>query len=132
FREDLFYRIAVLQVTAPALNERKTDIPALVEHYLKEESRAGQNVEIQSIEAEGMEILTCHDWPGNIRELRNVIVRLVAESGAGSTITADAVRRILYPAMTRTSKPAIKVCAAEEVKPDESLDQYLDRVTICA
>lgn len=74
FREDLYYRLNVVPLQLPSLRERVEDIPRLVEHFVRQESpRLGR--EVKSIAAETMTLLQKHTWPGNIRELRNVIQR---------------------------------------------------------
>jgi len=76
FREDLFYRLNVVPVRLPALRERTGDIPLLVEHFLaKFNDRLRKKVE--GVEPEALEILVSYPWPGNIRELENVIERAV-------------------------------------------------------
>jgi len=76
FREDLFYRLNVVPIRLPALRERTGDIPLLVEHFLvKFNERLKKKVE--GVEAEAMETLVAYPWPGNIRELENVIERAV-------------------------------------------------------
>ena len=70
FREDLFYRLEVLTVRVPALNERKEDIPALVEHFARETPRRVRFGD------EAMAALQRTDWPGNVRQLRNLVHRL--------------------------------------------------------
>jgi two-component system, NtrC family, response regulator AtoC len=76
FREDLFYRLNVVPIRLPALRERTVDIPLLVEHFLvKFNERLKKRVE--GVEAEAMETLVAYPWPGNIRELENVIERAV-------------------------------------------------------
>ncbi len=76
FREDLYYRISVFPITIPPLRERKEDIPLLAEHFLKQFSSSfGKNIE--KIDDSAMEILINYPWPGNIRELQNVIERAV-------------------------------------------------------
>jgi len=76
FREDLFYRLNVVSIPLPALRERASDIPLLIEHFLKKfNGRLKKNV--QGVEAEAMELLSAHPWPGNIRELENVMERAV-------------------------------------------------------
>ncbi|HEY8038632.1 MAG TPA: sigma-54 dependent transcriptional regulator [Polyangiaceae bacterium] len=76
FREDLYYRLNVVPIRLPALRERTTDIPLLVEHFLaKFNDRLKKKVE--GVEAEAMEVLVAYPWPGNIRELENVIERAV-------------------------------------------------------
>src|SRR5580692_8159704 len=76
FREDLFYRLNVVPIRLPALRERTGDIPLLVEHFLtKFNERLRKKVE--GVEPEAMEALVSYPWPGNIRELENVIERAV-------------------------------------------------------
>ena len=74
FREDLYYRLNVIQITMPPLRDRKEDIPLLVQHFLDKFSRQNQK-EIKGIAPEAMEALHSREWPGNIRELENVIER---------------------------------------------------------
>jgi two-component system response regulator PilR (NtrC family) len=77
FREDLFYRINVIPIMLPPLRERREDIPLLAEHFLaKYAEQMGKDV--TSISHDAMELLMRHDWPGNIRELENVLERAVA------------------------------------------------------
>jgi DNA-binding NtrC family response regulator len=72
FRSDLFYRLNVFPIRVPALRERKEDIPLLVEHFLQHyASRAGKN--ISNVSEDTLELLKSYSWPGNIRELQNVI-----------------------------------------------------------
>ncbi len=76
FREDLFYRLNVVSIRLPALRERATDIPLLVEHFLaKFNDRLKKNV--AGVEPEAMDLLVAYAWPGNIRELENVMERAV-------------------------------------------------------
>jgi DNA-binding NtrC family response regulator len=72
FREDLFYRLNVLPVYLPPLRDRKTDIPHLVHHYIHFFNDV-HNLKIKGFIADAMEVLINYTWPGNIRELRNVI-----------------------------------------------------------
>jgi two-component system response regulator PilR (NtrC family) len=77
FREDLFYRLAVVPIRVPSLRERKSDIPLLVEHFLKKYSiMLGK--EISEISSYALEVLMGYDFPGNVRELENIIERGVA------------------------------------------------------
>jgi DNA-binding NtrC family response regulator len=76
FREDLFYRLNVLPVYLPALRERREDVPALVEFFLKRYARENGR-EIRSVTAETMSYLKGYLWPGNVRELQNYIERAV-------------------------------------------------------
>ena len=77
FREDLFYRIHVIPVYLPPLRERKEDIPALVEHFLKKFSQQMKK-EVKGLTPQSMQRLMLHEWPGNVRELENTIEFAVA------------------------------------------------------
>jgi transcriptional regulator with GAF, ATPase, and Fis domain len=80
FREDLYFRLAVVPVTVPSLRSRREDIPILVEHILK---ITGASL---TVTAETMAAMSSHDWPGNVRELRNVLERAIYMAQAtGST-----------------------------------------------
>jgi PAS domain S-box-containing protein len=76
FREDLYYRLNVFPIEVPPLRERRKDIPLLVEYFIDRYARkAGKN--IRSVEAKTLQLLQSYSWPGNIRELQNVIERSV-------------------------------------------------------
>ncbi len=76
FRPDLYYRLNVFPIRVPALRERKEDIPLLVRHFVQQFSQQNNRV-INTIPSETMEALVRYHWPGNIRELQNVIERAV-------------------------------------------------------
>jgi transcriptional regulator with GAF, ATPase, and Fis domain len=81
FRQDLFFRLNVIPIRVPPLRERKEDIPQLVEHFVAKYG-PGMNRAIKRIDSKAMERLMRYDWPGNIRELENVVERgLVLGSG---------------------------------------------------
>ncbi len=89
FREDLYHRLSVIVISVPSLDERKSDIPLLVDHFIRQIcSETGKST--RPIEPEALQLLVDRSWTGNIRELRNVVERLLILSGA--TITADDVR----------------------------------------
>ncbi|MEG1021185.1 MAG: sigma-54 dependent transcriptional regulator [Myroides sp.] len=80
FREDLYHRLAVILIKVPALNDRRDDIPLLIEHFTKkigEENGSAQ----KSFSADAINLLKAYDWTGNIRELRNVVERLIILGG---------------------------------------------------
>lgn len=88
FRLDLYHRLGVILIKVPSLNERRDDIPLLTNKFLEDiASEYGQS--IKSIDKKAMELLQKHNWTGNIRELRNVVERLIILSG--KTITASDV-----------------------------------------
>lgn len=76
FREDLFYRLNVLPIEVPPLRERKDDIPLLVRHFLQVHAE-DQGLKVKDVSPDALEALQLYDWPGNIRELRNLIERLM-------------------------------------------------------
>ncbi len=76
FRQDLFYRLNVFPIHVPALRERREDIPTLVRHFAQQFARRMKKT-IETIPADVMEQLTAYEWPGNIRELQNLIERAV-------------------------------------------------------
>jgi two-component system nitrogen regulation response regulator NtrX len=76
FREDLFYRLNVVPVRLPPLRERREDIPELVDHFLARFA-AERRMPAPSISDEGLAALQAHDWPGNVRQLRNIIERTI-------------------------------------------------------
>jgi two-component system, NtrC family, nitrogen regulation response regulator NtrX len=92
FREDLYHRLSVIVIKVPALNDRKEDIPLLTEKFL-EDIAEEHGAKKKSIDPKALEALKKYNWTGNIRELRNVIERLVIMS-AGD-ITEDDVRKYL-------------------------------------
>lgn len=84
FREDLYYRLKVIEIPVPPLRERKEDIPDLVEYFLAQYSKELDR-KIDKISPETMRLLTNYSWPGNIRELKNVIERALV-LGTGNTL----------------------------------------------
>ncbi len=92
FREDLFYRLNVIYVYVPTLRERREDIPQLI-HYFIEKYSQQMSIEKPEIKQEAIEILMGYDWPGNIRELQNVIQRLLITSD--SEITSNDVQNVI-------------------------------------
>ena len=76
FREDLYYRLNVIAMRLPPLRERKSDLPLLIAHFIERSSKA-MGKTISGLTEEAMQVLTGHRWPGNIRQLENVIERAV-------------------------------------------------------
>jgi DNA-binding NtrC family response regulator len=72
FREDLYYRLNVIPILLPPLRERRTDIPLLVEHFLRKHAQDGRQREVS---AEALALLMAYDWPGNVRELESLLER---------------------------------------------------------
>ena len=94
FREDLFHRLAVILIHVPSLNERRSDIPLLVNHFLKLVCQ-DHGIALKTIDIAAVQALQALNWTGNIRELRNIIERLVILSD--QCITANDVQRYANP-----------------------------------
>ncbi|MBT2162137.1 sigma-54-dependent transcriptional regulator [Zobellia barbeyronii] len=80
FREDLYHRLAVILIQVPALNDRRDDIPLLIEHFAKKIA-SEQGIAPKVFSAKAIKLLKSYDWTGNIRELRNVVERLIILGG---------------------------------------------------
>jgi two-component system nitrogen regulation response regulator NtrX len=90
FREDLYHRLNVVPIRSPSLSERRDDIPMLVMHFMKRFS-ATSGLPIREIGEDAMAVLQAHSWPGNVRQLRNIVERLLilATDDAAQAISAD-------------------------------------------
>ena len=100
FREDLFYRLSVIPVALPPLRERKVDIPLLVNFFLKKMSEKNKQP-LKEITNDGLDLLSDYTWPGNIRELENLIERLTVIS-QGNQIDPD----LIAAHLSNNPKPA--------------------------
>lgn len=104
FREDLYYRISVLQLFLPPLKQRCEDIPLLVQHFLEEK---GYGDIIKHLSDDFWEHLCTYHWPGNIRELQNVVERFIANYQNKSNNEIDfvgIVQKALYPGSLQTNR----------------------------
>jgi transcriptional regulator with PAS, ATPase and Fis domain len=126
FREDLFYRIAVLTINTPPLRKHVSDIPLLIEHFLCEAEQKIKCSRKHTIEQEGITVLSNYGWPGNVRQLRHVVERLVATTMDGEIITADAVRRALPNGNLSGAGAQVPLLYHE----NDSLEAFLDRTLL--
>jgi two-component system nitrogen regulation response regulator NtrX len=101
FREDLYHRLSVVPVRMPSLAERRDDIPMLVTHFMRRLS-TGSGLPMRQIGEDAMAVLQAHSWPGNVRQLRNIVERLLilATDDAAHAVSAD-----LLPADLGASVP---------------------------
>ncbi len=99
FREDLYYRLDVIPIVLPPLRLRTGDIPLLVQHFLDKFSRESGKP-VPAITGEAMRALLAHEWRGNVRELENLIERVVAFS-SGQPVTDEEIRGWLHRPMTQ-------------------------------
>lgn len=113
FREDLFYRLNVIPVKVPALRERKSDIPLLIHHFMESFNRSRQR-SLRGIAPDALQLLTHYPWPGNIRELENLIERLTILKGDGVVEISDLPDRY--------RKASIQADSADMDIPDNGLD----------
>jgi len=108
FREDLYYRLRVVEISIPPLRERRNDIPALAHHFLdlanKKMSRA-----IRGFSNQVMDVFTAHEWSGNVRELENEIERAVALAGDEDTVHLDMLSEHLRGAGGLASPSGIEI-----------------------
>ena len=104
FREDLYYRLNVLNVTLAPLRQRKGDIALLVEGFIKEFNEKYMK-KISGIDDESLRILNAHEWPGNVRELRNTIERAVLQC-EGERLAPDCLRTAAPFAVAASAPPA--------------------------
>ena len=93
FREDLYHRLSVIEIDVPPLRERRSDIALLVEHFI-DEICSRHNITTKGIDTEAIELLSTRPWTGNIRELHNVVERLIILSD--ENITVDTVERYCH------------------------------------
>jgi DNA-binding NtrC family response regulator len=121
FREDLYYRLAEVEVALPPLRERLDDVEVIVNAMLEEHAKEG--VQRKTIDQQGMRWLMMQPWPGNVRELRNVLRRVLAMSN-GSTITLDdfsamssgtSPGRMSIPPASPTSEAGGPIVSSEDV-----------------
>jgi DNA-binding NtrC family response regulator len=110
FREDLYYRLNVIEVKIPPLRERKEDIEVLARHFVEKYSRENQK-KVVGITEEAMDVLIQYPWPGNIRELRNIVERAVVLAGSekiGLGELPDRLTRLDGPRSARTLKERLE------------------------
>ena len=104
FREDLFYRLNVFPITLPPLRERAEDIPRLAEYFIDHYNREFHK-NVAGLDAAALAVMQTHPWPGNIRELRNVIERAMLMSQGGFLTTADLPPEFQTPGRAAQTSP---------------------------
>jgi two-component system response regulator HydG len=121
FREDLFFRLDVLRVHVPALRERADDIPVLAEHFLQRSLAGAPQSALHGFEPEALDFLVGYEWPGNVRQLQNLIERLVVTASTPLAPLAD-VKRAVGP--VRDSDP-IAALVQKPLRLDDLEKRYI-------
>lgn len=114
FRQDLYFRLNVVQIKIPPLREHRGDIPLLVQHFLEKFSESG--LSSRTIAEDAMARLQAHDWPGNIRELENAIERAVALGSGPVLHSGDLPSNLQYDAAAERVQPAEDDLHLEELE----------------
>ncbi len=120
FREDLFYRLNVINLQIPPLRDRKQDIPLLADHFIRKYSEENAKP-LRTFSPETMKILMYYDWPGNVRELENVVERAVILSPG-----AEAGPDILPDTLARNGKKAWRFSPAPDGQTQAPLFQIIE------
>ena len=130
FREDLYYRLNVIRLQVPPLRERRSEIPAIVNHYIQHYAEKFGRCDIQ-ISPPAMDLLMVYDWPGNVRQLTNEIQRIVARTDDNAVITPEhlspELRRQSGFAVTSSSflsTPDLPPAFDEDLTLVEAVDQF--------
>ncbi len=118
FREDLFYRLNVFPIEAPALRDRREDIPALIDHFVGR-FNVEEGKRVAGASAETLALLTAFDWPGNVRQLENTIYRAIVLADAPFLQPHDfpAISGIAMPLETQASQPSAAVQGYADLPP---------------
>ncbi len=111
FREDLYYRLNVIDIHTPALAEHKEDIAPLVAKFIREFSSENDGT-VKSIDAKALSLLEAYSWPGNVRQLRNVIEKMVVLASGEKLMPEDVPDEVLQPAAPMAATPAVASPAA--------------------
>ncbi|HWU48335.1 MAG TPA: sigma-54 dependent transcriptional regulator [Asticcacaulis sp.] len=106
FREDLFYRLNVFPVEAPSLRERREDVPALVEHFVRR-FNVEEGKRVTGVSSEAMQMLAAYDWPGNVRQLENTVYRAIVLADSPYLQPFD------FPAISGVSAPLIATAPSD-------------------
>lgn len=120
FREDLYYRLKVIEIVAPPLRERPEDIPALAAHFLREHFAATSSG-LAEVSPEAMKLLVSYRWPGNVRELKNVIERAVVLGSGDVLLPEHLPAELTSPG--RGTPGGLTLRDAEQARIEEALER---------
>jgi transcriptional regulator with PAS, ATPase and Fis domain len=132
FREELYYRIAVLEIQIVPLRERPSDIAPIIKSRLQHEQQLTARETPFQIDEAALTALSLYDWPGNIRQLQNIVSRLTARLSDNESITqADVYSQLPYEVPLDEGSIFLPA-AARVIQPDEDLFTYIARVQLLA
>ena len=114
FREDLFYRLNAVTLRVPPLRDRREDVPALAEHFLR--SLRGAGSPSRELSPGAKAVLCGYAWPGNIRELHNAVERLIMMGTGAAAISEEEVRAVLPAPSFDSRSPQLSPCSLEEME----------------
>jgi DNA-binding NtrC family response regulator len=121
FREDLFYRLNVIPIRIPPLRERGSDVPMLLQHFVVHFNRT-RNRNLEGFSAGALEVLSNYNWPGNIRELENLVERLSILKGSGVVDVGDLPER--YRKLPTQSDPSRMDIPSDGLDFNTAVDNY--------
>ncbi len=130
FRQDLFYRLNVIPIVIPPLRERRSDIPLLIEYFLARFNRMKQTA-VTGFETEALRLLCEYDWPGNIRELENMVERLIVLKKQGTIAVTDLPEKIYRrPAPQRELKEHFIRFQEDGINLSREVEQYENHLIV--
>ncbi len=113
FREDLYFRINVVEITLPPLRERKEDIPLLAQHFMGAQASTNRRATVTALSPSTLDLFAGYDWPGNVRELENIIKRIVVLGDEGAAHEVLQRRQLNVPARQQPEACAPAAAAAD-------------------
>ncbi|MBH0188308.1 MAG: sigma-54-dependent Fis family transcriptional regulator [Nitrospira sp.] len=123
FRQDLFYRLHVIPIVIPPLRERRSDIPLLIDHFLARFNQT-KHTAISGVEPDALRLLTSYDWPGNIRELENMVERLVVLKKQGMLSRGDLPEKIYRQSAAPEIKEQFIRFSEDGINLSREVEQY--------
>ncbi|MGA6828975.1 sigma-54-dependent transcriptional regulator [Nitrospira sp. NS4] len=130
FRQDLYYRLNVIPIVTPPLRDRRSDIPLLVEHFLARFNDT-KHTQVTGFAPEAMGFLAAYDWPGNIRELENMVERLVVLKKQGLLTVADLPEKIRHkPARPAEMKEHFIRFTEDGIHLSNEVEQYENQLIV--
>jgi len=127
FREDLYYRLNVIPIKVPGLKQRKSDIPLLIDHFLKKFQK-GKKKKITKFSPEVMDAMYAYDWPGNVRELENVVKRFTILCENSVVIFDDLPDSIRES--SQSIQPVKEVILEKDLNLNEAVQSYEKRIIL--